>query len=132
MTDQYDPFDIALGARIRARRDDLKITQAQLAQAANVTFQQIQKYERGQNRVTAARLALIANCLQAHPADFFSDQAPAGDGDALTQLRRTHDGLQLAQCFMAMPSDRRSSLVSVAQAMVGPFPIDAAHLAEAA
>ena len=53
MSDAVDPVDIAIGARIRARREELRITQAQLAAGAGVTFQQIQKYERGANRVVA-------------------------------------------------------------------------------
>ena len=44
MNDAVDPVDIAIGARIRARREELRITQAQLAAGAGVTFQQIQKY----------------------------------------------------------------------------------------
>ena len=47
MNDAVDPVDIAIGGRIRARREELRITQAQLAAGAGVTFQQIQKYERG-------------------------------------------------------------------------------------
>lgn len=117
MSDQLDPFDVVLGARIRARRDALKITQAQLAAAAGVTFQQIQKYERGVNRVSAARLALIADCLQAHPADFYGAQEPAAGGDALSQLRRTHDGLELATSFVTMSEDHRRSLINIVRAM---------------
>lgn len=117
MTDQLDPFDVVLGARIRARRDALKITQAQLAAAAGVTFQQIQKYERGVNRVSAARLALIAACLQAHPADFYGAQEPFTGGDAFSQLRRTHDGVELATSFVTMSEDHRRSLINIVRAM---------------
>jgi len=127
-----NPIDVAIGARIRARREALRVTQAQLADAADVTFQQIQKYERGVNRVSASRLALIAAFLKAHPAEFYSDDAPSGHGDALTQLRNTHDGLQLAECYMAMPADRRASLMTVAQAMAGPSAGDLARMAAAA
>ncbi|WP_438852464.1 helix-turn-helix domain-containing protein [Brevundimonas nasdae] len=132
MSDTYDPFDVALGARIRKRREIQKITQAQLAVAAQVTFQQIQKYERGQNRVSAARLALIAGFLQSHPADFYGDAAASAEdaGDALTQLRRTHDGLELADSFLKMSEDHRQSLINIVRAMTSP-PIGAQHLAAA-
>ena len=116
MTDVIDPFDIALGARIRARREELRITQAQLASAADVTFQQIQKYERGVNRVSASRLALIAAALQAHPAEFFGDSEASDDGDALTKLRRIHDGMPLAEAYLSMQPDQRAALMMVARA----------------
>ncbi len=64
MTDAVDPVDVAIGTRIRSRREELRITQAQLAAGAGVTFQQIQKYERGVNRVSAARLLQIAAVLK--------------------------------------------------------------------
>ncbi|GLK49654.1 transcriptional regulator [Brevundimonas intermedia] len=132
MSDLPDPFDVALGARIRKRREALKVTQAQLAAAAEVTFQQIQKYERGVNRVSAARLALIAAFLQAHPADFYgyADQA-ADAGDPLSQLRRTHDGLELADSFVKMSEDHRRSLISIVRAMTGPSAGDLARMAAA-
>jgi len=128
MTDVIDPFDIALGARIRARREELRITQAQLATAAEVTFQQIQKYERGVNRVSAARLALIAKYLKAHPADFFGD-AVSDDTGPIGQLSRTHDGAELATCFLTMPADHQTSLVTIARALAGPSASDLARMA---
>ncbi|MFJ6023534.1 helix-turn-helix domain-containing protein [Brevundimonas sp. NPDC092305] len=56
-------FDNEVGARIRDFRKQAGMTQTELATAAGVTFQQIQKYERGTNRVAASRLALIAKAL---------------------------------------------------------------------
>ena len=57
-------LDVALGARIRRFRKARRISQEQLADAVGVTFQQIQKYERGANRVSFSRLAQIAAALQ--------------------------------------------------------------------
>lgn len=132
MSDSHDPFDVALGARIRKRREALKVTQAQLAAAAEVTFQQIQKYERGVNRVSAARLAQIAAFLQAHPADFYGQADQAADaGDPLSQLRRTHDGLELADSFVRMSEDHRRSLINIVRAMAGPSTCDLARMAAA-
>ena len=58
-----DPIDIGVGARIRLLRKVRGLSQQALAEAAGVTFQQIQKYERGANRVSASMLARIAGAL---------------------------------------------------------------------
>lgn len=57
-------FDAALGARIRARRLDLDMSQERLAERLGLTFQQVQKYERGINRIAAERLVDIAHALE--------------------------------------------------------------------
>ena len=59
-----DPIDIAVGARIRLLRKVRGLSQQALAEAAGVTFQQIQKYERGANRVSASMLSRIAGRYQ--------------------------------------------------------------------
>lgn len=69
-------IDIKIGSIIRARREARGITQAQLGQAVGVTFQQIQKYERGANRVSAATMLKIADALTCHVADLYGDPDP--------------------------------------------------------
>lgn len=69
-------IDVRIGGEVRARRDKLKITQSQLASAIGVTFQQVQKYERGVNRISAATLLAIAETLNCHVADLFGDPDP--------------------------------------------------------
>ena len=69
--------DIELGKRIRLRRVEQKISQAELDEQLGVSFQQVQKYEKGVNRVGAARLQQIATALDV-PVTFFYD----GDGKA--------------------------------------------------
>lgn len=123
-----DPFDVALGARIRIRREALKITQAQLADASDVTFQQIQKYERGINRVSAGRLAQIAAKLKCHPGELYAAPVEDDCDDAVTLLRRTHDGVELANSFVTMPEDHRRSLMNIVRAMTS-APVQ--HLAAA-
>ena len=59
-----DPIDVAVGARIRIRRRWLGFSQTQLANALGITFQQVQKYERGANRVSASMLVKIAAKLE--------------------------------------------------------------------
>lgn len=63
-TRKPDEFDIQVGARVRERRRQLGITQAQLGEASGLTFQQIQKYELGANRISCSKLNLIAKKLQ--------------------------------------------------------------------
>ena len=63
------PLDVALGARVRARRKDLGLSQDELGRAAGVTFQQLQKYEHGINRISFSRLVQIAHALDCSVAD---------------------------------------------------------------
>lgn len=83
----FDAQDAAIGQRIRQYREGLRMTQQQLAQAIGVTFQQVQKYERGANRVAASRLRLIALTLERRPDDFYPDldPAPAGASPSMTE-----------------------------------------------
>lgn len=80
------PMDIHIGHRLRLRREVLGISQTSLADALHLTFQQIQKYERGANRVSASRLYDLAEILGVDLGYFFSgfnEEAPArvyGDG----------------------------------------------------
>src|SRR3954468_21396813 len=68
-----DPVDVAVGARIRLLRKMRGLSQQALAEAAGVTFQQIQKYERGSNRVSASMLSRIAQTLQSPVAEMFGE-----------------------------------------------------------
>lgn len=68
-----DPVDVHVGRRLRLRRTLLNLSQEQLANAVGVTFQQIQKYERGSNRISASRLYDISKVLGVPVAFFFED-----------------------------------------------------------
>lgn len=72
-----DPVDVHVGARLRARRTLLGMTQEKLAETVGLTFQQIQKYERGTNRMGASRLFQFAKVLGTSVAFFFEDMVPA-------------------------------------------------------
>ncbi len=74
-----DPVDIHVGARVRLRRTLLGMSQDTLGKALGLTFQQIQKYERGANRMGSSRLFKIANLLQVDVSYFF-DEMPEGMG----------------------------------------------------
>ena len=66
-------LDVALGLRIRQRRKALGVSQTALAEAVGLTFQQIQKYERGFNRVSFSRLVDIAHALDCRVVDLIGD-----------------------------------------------------------
>ena len=66
-------IDVMVGARVRVRRLELDLTQQELGRKIGITFQQIQKYESGHNRVSAGRLKEISRVLQVPIAYFFAD-----------------------------------------------------------
>lgn len=70
-TKRLTEADKELGKRIRLRRLEMKMSQEELGKQLGVSFQQIQKYERGTNRVGASRLVVIAKTLQCEPAFFY-------------------------------------------------------------
>jgi transcriptional regulator with XRE-family HTH domain len=100
-------IDQGVGSRVRMRRLMLKLSQTDLADGIGVTFQQVQKYEKGMNRIGAGRLQQIAHILQVpvtfffetashHPPTVAQDQSLAN----LNDFMATRDGLTLAKAFM--------------------------------
>lgn len=75
MIKQPDPIDVHVGARVRLRRTLLGMSQAMLGEALGLTFQQIQKYERGANRIGSSRLYRLSRILDV-PVSFFFDELP--------------------------------------------------------
>ncbi|MBB4211101.1 transcriptional regulator [Rhodothalassium salexigens] len=75
MTANPDPIDVHVGSRVRLRRTLLGMSQEKLGTALGLTFQQIQKYERGANRIGSSRLYRIARILEV-PVSFFFDDMP--------------------------------------------------------
>jgi transcriptional regulator with XRE-family HTH domain len=117
--------DLHVGRRIRARRKALGVTQEQLADSLGLTFQQVQKYERGANRVSASKLFQIAEALETPINHFFAglDQGGHAEPDtAVTdQLLCTPHGRDLAVLFIQLPAGRRAVLLTLAgQLLVGP------------
>jgi len=87
-------IDAYVGARIRARRQELGVSQEKLADEVGVTFQQIQKYEKGVNRVAAATLYRIVKILDAPMTSFFPGAAtPLGLGDVSLADPVTEDSI---------------------------------------
>jgi transcriptional regulator with XRE-family HTH domain len=79
MTDKPDPIDVHVGRRLRLRRTLLGMSQERLGQLLGLTFQQIQKYERGVNRIGSSRLYQLGQILNI-PVSFFFDDLPEGEG----------------------------------------------------
>lgn len=75
-----NPIDIHVGSRLRLRRTLLGLSQEKLGEAVGITFQQLQKYERGSNRISASRLYNLSQVLGV-PVSFFFDDLPVGHGD---------------------------------------------------
>jgi transcriptional regulator with XRE-family HTH domain len=99
-----DPVDIAVGARIRLLRKVRGLSQQALAEAAGVTFQQIQKYERGANRVSASMLSRIATTLQAPVSEMFGEVNPtAGAIDEVAALLAEPGALELLRAYSVLP-----------------------------
>jgi len=107
-----NPIDKHVGSRVRMRRMMLSMSQEKLGDALGLTFQQVQKYEKGTNRIGASRLQQISNILQV-PVSFFFEGAPhvpgggrwEGMGEApspayVSDFLATSDGLALTKAFM--------------------------------
>ncbi|AYV49692.1 transcriptional regulator [Caulobacter flavus] len=93
-----DPIDVHVGACVRRRRKSLGLSQDKLADAVGLSFQQIQKYERGDNRISASKLYAIAVFLKTPVSVFFEGLAKPGEDGA------TVDGsAQAAQMFASTP-----------------------------
>jgi len=117
-----NPLDIALGARIRVRRKSLGLSQDDLAVQVRLTFQQIQKYERGANRVSFSRLVEIARTLKCRVQDLIGDLDVEGEvsdqvAAEAVQLKET-GALELIRAYSAIRSaGRRRVVVSLAQTL---------------
>ena len=78
----FNPIDVYVGGRIKVRRKGLGMTQQDLAKALDLTFQQVQKYERGANRVSASKLYMISRTLDV-PISYFFDGM---EGDSIAAV----------------------------------------------
>lgn len=94
-----DPVDIHVGKRIKARRALVGISQETLALACGVTFQQVQKYESGHNRVSASRLFQIAKLLKVVPGFFFEGLIADSDADLADDPMRTDEAMTIVRLF---------------------------------
>lgn len=117
-----DPLDVSVGARIRLRRKAIGVSQSVLADRLGVSFQQVQKYERGANRIAASTLIRCAKALDCPAAWLLGEvaegqtPAPVMD-DQLMALLRTTSGQILLTAAAVLPDDRLRALARTAQAL---------------
>jgi transcriptional regulator with XRE-family HTH domain len=114
-------MDVALGAAVRIRRRTIGISQEALAEQCGVSFQQIQKYENGANRISFSRLVQIARALKCRVVDLMDvldgpDRETTGDLDLLTRMR-TPGALELLSAYEQMNPEARTSLVGLLRAV---------------
>lgn len=101
-----DPIDQWVGLRLKRRRDQMDISQDELGKKIGLTFQQVQKYEKGANRISASTMLRIAVCLNITPDYFYEGLpefdalkgAPAGDG-MLQAFMHSNEGYLIARRF---------------------------------
>jgi len=122
-----NPIDRHVGLRIRMRRKELGISQEKLAESIGLTFQQVQKYERAANRVSASKLWEMSRALTANISYFYEG---LGDGaeitgsnmprETLQDFLLTPEGMELATVFPKIPKGRvRRKILDLVRAMAG-------------
>ena len=116
-----EQLDLALGAAIRLRRRTLGISQEMLAEQCGVSFQQIQKYENGANRISFSRLAQIATALHCRVSDLIAVLGGGEDGgspDLALHVRMNLPGaLELLEAYETMTPAVRTATVSLLRAI---------------
>lgn len=131
MSGQTSPHyvDLYVGARLRLRRRSLGFSQTFVAQAVGLTFQQLQKYERGANRISASKLHDLARVLSIS-ADWFFEGLPEPAADSASVSPQTYeaarttqaflmspDGLEMAKLFPGLPRRARRHILALCHAM---------------
>jgi transcriptional regulator with XRE-family HTH domain len=119
-----NPIDVFVGSRVRLRRLMVGMSQEALADRLGVTFQQVQKYEKGTNRISASRLQAISDVFRVPPSFFFQDDeaVPATGmvqetGDVSTFVS-SKEGLDLNRAFLKIEdASVRKSIIALATAL---------------
>jgi transcriptional regulator with XRE-family HTH domain len=124
-----NPIDKHVGSRVRMRRMMLGMSQEKLGDSLGLTFQQVQKYEKGTNRIGASRLQQISGILQV-PVSFFFEGAPHAEGHGsmseapspayVSDFLATSDGLSLTKAFMRIKDAKlRRRIVDLVEQIAG-------------
>lgn len=122
MSDSH-PVDIHVGHRFRARRKAIGLPQSELAAALDVTFQQVQKYEQGRNRISASKLFEAACILKVRP-DYFFEGLPGAEGPDHSKSVPTDDaptphGLTIVDSFARLNSKQRRAVENLIRSLAG-------------
>jgi transcriptional regulator with XRE-family HTH domain len=120
-------IDVHVGSRIRVRRQLINMSQERLGELLGITFQQVQKYEKGTNRISASRLFYTAKTLGV-PIQFFFEGLPGQEGDQgmresaqaddFTSALMSPEGVQLAKVFRDADTLKKKLIVSLARQVV--------------
>lgn len=106
-------MDLEIGHRIRTRRLELGMSQEAVADALGVTFQQLQKYEKGVNRVAATTLYRLAQVLETHTTALLPDETSKGRKTTLSS-----DARKIVEAYAQLaPSDQRAVMSSIASSL---------------
>ena len=131
-----NPMDAHVGTRVRLRRMLLGMSQEKLGEHLGLTFQQVQKYEKGVNRIGASRLFDLARVLGV-PVQFFYDEAPADvagtpvpagfseqpDETYVVEFLSTREGMELNKAFVKITDPKvRRSIVELVRSLGGDIP----------
>ncbi|TCK30037.1 Xre family transcriptional regulator /transcriptional regulator [Ancylobacter aquaticus] len=128
-----NPVDKYVGSRVRMRRMMVGMSQEKLGESLGITFQQIQKYEKGTNRIGASRLQNISQVLSV-PVAFFFDGAPTMLGDVagfsedaspayVSDFLASSEGLALTRAFLKIADSKvRRRIVDLVEALAEPTP----------
>lgn len=111
--------DAEIGKRIRVRRVELKISQSELGERLKVSFQQIQKYEKGTNRVSAGRIVEIASALGVDTSYFYDQHGAKAQEIESIIFADPSNSIRLMRAYEKLPTIQRRRLVSLMEAMSG-------------
>ena len=123
-TEGPSPIDIHVGSRMRMRRMALGMSQEKLATGLGLTFQQVQKYEKGANRMGSSRLQQAADVLGVAVAFFFEEAGEGPYGSApspayVDDFVGSEEGLRLAKAFMRLRPAVRRRIVDLVNEVAG-------------
>lgn len=134
-SDRPNPIDVHVGSRLRLRRTLLGMSQEKLGDAIGLTFQQVQKYERGANRIGASRLFDLSRVLDVPVSFFFEDLSPAAGGDSAAQTKASgtdgyqpnplmkRETLELVRAFLRIADPQiRRRLFDLTKAIANAYP----------
>ena len=133
MSKSPNPIDIHVGSRVRLRRMMIGMSQEQLGIALSLTFQQVQKYEKGANRIGSSRLFTIANILDVSVQFFFDDMPEAvtdvlpgkadglrePDGPSVMDFVKSREGLELNTAYSKIKDpDQQQAIVALMKTLI--------------
>jgi transcriptional regulator with XRE-family HTH domain len=120
-------IDLYIGERVRLRRMQVGMSQDQLGKVLGVTFQQIQKYEKGANRISAGRLYRIAGALECSVMLFFEglDLIDAPTSTPFSQFISTKDGVAMVEAMLKIRTQElRRTVIDIAQKLARAVPAE--------